>query len=138
MNNYEKAVEIYEKAGQYAIYDAVNNGSLHADAWRDCIPCEDRTPHEDGTCLVCGTSEKNFVRLRDDLAEQGYTVPASVSFSDYDSMDSPIVYLSEDDLKGAVEYDNGVDSDAHPYIVVKVKEGRVFYLIGADLDWGIK
>lgn len=55
MNNYEKAVEIYEKGGQYAIYDAVNNGSLHADAWRDCIPCEDRTPHEDGVCLVCGT-----------------------------------------------------------------------------------
>ena len=58
MNNYEKAVEIYEKGGQYAIYDAVNNGTLHADAWRDCIPCEDRTPHEDGVCLVCGTKHE--------------------------------------------------------------------------------
>lgn len=55
MTNYEKAVEIYEKAGQYAIYDAVKHGRLHADNWRDCLPCEDRTPHEDGCCLVCGT-----------------------------------------------------------------------------------
>jgi uncharacterized paraquat-inducible protein A len=58
MTNYEKAVEIYERAGQYAIYDAVNNGTLQADAWRDCIPCEDRTPHEDGHCLVCGTKQE--------------------------------------------------------------------------------
>ena len=55
MTNNELAVKIYEKSGQYAIYDAVNKGILHADAWRDCIPCEDRTPHEDGCCLVCGT-----------------------------------------------------------------------------------
>ena len=55
MTNNELAVKIYEKSGQYAIYDAVNKGILHADAWRDCIPCEDRTPHEDGSCLVCGT-----------------------------------------------------------------------------------
>jgi hypothetical protein len=58
MTNYEKAVEIYEQAGQAAIYDAVNSGELKADSWRDCIPCEDRTPHEDGVCLVCGTSHK--------------------------------------------------------------------------------
>jgi len=58
MTNYEKAVKIYEKAGQYAIYDAVNHGLLHADAWRDCFPCEDRTPHEDGVCLVCGTKHE--------------------------------------------------------------------------------
>jgi hypothetical protein len=56
--NYEKAVKIYEKAGQYAVYDAVNKGELEADCWRDCIPCEDRTPHEAGTCLVCGTGAR--------------------------------------------------------------------------------
>ena len=55
MTNNELAVKIYEKSGQYAIYDAVNNGILKADAWRDCIPCEDRTPHFEGSCLVCGT-----------------------------------------------------------------------------------
>ena len=55
MNNYDKAVKIYEKGGQYAIYDAVNSGKLKADAWRDCLPCEDMTPHEGDTCLVCGT-----------------------------------------------------------------------------------
>ena len=55
MTNYEKAVEIYQKAGQYGIYDAVLHGHLHADAWRECIPCEDKTPHEQTTCLVCGS-----------------------------------------------------------------------------------
>ena len=61
MSNYQRAVEIYEEAGQYAVYKAVEKGLLFADAWRDCFPCEDRTPHEDGTCLVCGTSNKEAV-----------------------------------------------------------------------------
>jgi hypothetical protein len=56
MSNYEKAVKIYEDAGQYAVYKAVEKGQLFADAWRDCLPCEDRTPHEGGACLVCGTT----------------------------------------------------------------------------------
>ena len=55
MNNYEKALEIYEKSGQYAVYDAVKNNILKADGWSDCIPCEDRTPYHDQCCLVCGT-----------------------------------------------------------------------------------
>ena len=55
MTNYEKAVEIYQRAGQYAIFDAVKNGDLFADSMRDCTPCECRTPHEGDSCLVCGT-----------------------------------------------------------------------------------
>jgi len=54
--NYEKAVEIYQKGGQYAVYDAVEAGILKADSMRDCTPCEDRTPHDGNTCLVCGTT----------------------------------------------------------------------------------
>jgi hypothetical protein len=55
MSNYEKAVQIYEKGGQSAVYKAVEDGTLTCDSWRECLPCEDRTPHEDGCCLVCGT-----------------------------------------------------------------------------------
>lgn len=78
------------------------------------------------------------VMMRKDLAEEKYTVPASTTFSDYDTQDEPITYLSAEDLEGAHEYDNGVDPDAHPFIVVKLKDGRVFYMIGADLDWIIE
>ena len=55
MTNYEKAVEIYNKAGQYAVYRACQTLELDHDAWLRCEPCEDLTPHSDGTCLVCGT-----------------------------------------------------------------------------------
>jgi len=75
------------------------------------------------------------IRMRDDLAEEEYTIPASYTFSNYDTQDEPMIFLSAKDLKGAKEYDNGVDSDAHPFIVVKLNDGRVFYMIGADLDW---
>lgn len=54
MTNYEKAVAIYENGGQYAVYNAVFRGQLLADCWSTCKLCEDKTPHEDGTCLVCG------------------------------------------------------------------------------------
>lgn len=75
------------------------------------------------------------IRMRDDLAEEGYTVPASAKFSNYDTLDEPVIYLSAEDLEGAEGYDNGVDPDSHAYIVVKLKDGRVFYMIGADLGW---
>jgi hypothetical protein len=74
------------------------------------------------------------VAMRADLAEEGYTVPAGLGFSDYDDLHDDF-YLSAKDLEGAEEFDNGVDSDAHPFIVVKLKDGRVVYMIGADLDW---
>jgi len=75
------------------------------------------------------------VMMRKDLAEEGLLVPASATFSKYDTQDEPVIYLSEQDLEGAQEYDNGVDPDAHPFIVVKLKNGQVFYMVGADLDW---
>jgi hypothetical protein len=53
--NYEKAVEIYEAQGQSAVFDAVLSGTLTATNWHWCEPCECESPHEDKTCLVCGT-----------------------------------------------------------------------------------
>ncbi len=58
-SNYEKAVEIYQKFGQYAVYDAVNKGELNHDEWLKCIPCETETPFHDKVCLVCGTCWEN-------------------------------------------------------------------------------
>jgi hypothetical protein len=74
------------------------------------------------------------IEMRADLAEEGYTVPAGLGFSDYDDLHADF-YLSAKELEGAEEFDNGVDPDTHPFIVVKLKDGRVVYMIGADLDW---
>lgn len=57
MTNYEKSVQIYEQEGQYGVYRAVHAGALTATVWHICSPCEDMTPFEDTTCLVCGTEE---------------------------------------------------------------------------------
>ena len=58
MNNYERAVAMYEQGGQYAVYRAVEAGVLHAEGWSWCIPCEDNTPYEDDCCLVCGSAKE--------------------------------------------------------------------------------
>lgn len=55
LNNYEKAVRIYEFSGVGAVFDAVAAGELSCDDYRHCVPCEETTPHEGGSCLVCGT-----------------------------------------------------------------------------------
>ena len=75
------------------------------------------------------------IRMRDDLAEEEYTIPASYTFSNYDTQDEPIIYLSATDLDGAEQYDNGIDPDSHPFEVLKLKDGRVFYLMSIDLDY---
>jgi hypothetical protein len=47
-----------------------------------------------------------------------------------------IQYFSAEDLEGAEEYDTGEDPDDHAFCPVKLKDGRWFYFIGVDLDWG--
>ena len=74
------------------------------------------------------------VRMRDDLAKQGMSVPAGLSFQDYDDLQE-ITYLNATDLEGAEGYDTGEDPDSHAFCPVKIRDGRVFYMIGADLDW---
>jgi hypothetical protein len=64
MTNYEKAYEIYEKGGQYAVYDAVKHGTLWASGWKLCLPCEDITPFEFNNCLICGTQWRNYELCR--------------------------------------------------------------------------
>ena len=54
-NNYDRAVEIYEKTGQSGVFQAAMNGQLLADSWHICEPCECVSPHEKTICLVCGT-----------------------------------------------------------------------------------
>lgn len=74
------------------------------------------------------------VRMRDDLAEQELLVPAGLSYKDYDDLQG-VTYLSASDLEGAQGYDNGEDPDDHAFAVIKLKDGRVFYMISVDLDW---
>ena len=74
------------------------------------------------------------VRMRDDLAKQGMFVPAGLSFLNYDDLQE-ITFLNSVELDGAVGIDTGDDPDSHPFIPVKLRDGRVFYMIGADLDW---
>jgi hypothetical protein len=74
------------------------------------------------------------VRMRDDLAKQGMSVPAGLSYKDYDNLQE-VIYLSAKDMEGAIGYDTGEDPDTHAYCPVKLADGRVFYMIGADLDW---
>lgn len=75
------------------------------------------------------------VRMRKDLAEEGVTIPAGLSYKNYDDLQD-ITYLSAQDMEGAVEFDTGENPDSHAFCPVKLKDGRVFYMIGVDLDWG--
>lgn len=79
----------------------------------------------------------NPVRMRDDLAQDGILIPAGARWENYDDL-LDVVYLSAEDLEGAVEYDTGEDPDSHAFCPVKLKDGRVFYMIGVDLDWGFE
>jgi hypothetical protein len=72
--------------------------------------------------------------MRDDLAKLEMSIPAGLSFQDYDDLQE-ITYLNATDLDGAVGYDTGEDPDSHAFCPVKLRDGRVFYMIGVDLDW---
>jgi len=74
------------------------------------------------------------VRMRKDLAEEGITIPAGLSYKDYDDLQE-IIHLSAEDLEGAIEWNTGEDPDSHAFCPVKLKDGRVVYMIGVDLEW---
>jgi hypothetical protein len=74
------------------------------------------------------------VRMRKDLAKEGITIPAGKSYKDYDDLQE-VTHLSAEDMEGAEGYDTGEDPDSHAFCPVKLKDGRVFYMIGVDLDW---
>ena len=74
------------------------------------------------------------IHMRKDLAEQGLTIPAGLSWENYDDL-KDVIHLSAQDLEGAVEYDTGEDPDSHAFCPAKLADGRIVYLIGADLEW---
>ena len=53
---YEESVLVYNKGGQYAVYDYAKDEGITS--WTLCESCEDDTPDcEDGCCLVCGSTK---------------------------------------------------------------------------------
>ena len=80
--------------------------------------------------------EVTSVKLRDDLAIDGYEVPAYARVAAPDTgLDE--VYLSELDLMGAIELE-GTDDDTkaeYNFTKIQLTDGRVFYIRGVDLDW---
>jgi len=75
--------------------------------------------------------------MRTDLAEEGMSVPAGKSFESYDTL-VDVVYLSADDIVDAVQGNDPVDTDTHPFCYVKLRDGRCFYMVSADLDFPVK
>lgn len=79
------------------------------------------------------TELDNSIRMRDDLAEEGLSVPASRTFRDYDTQ-VDVVYVDAEELNGATYGDDPADD--HPFCYVQLKDGRSLYFINADLDFG--
>ena len=79
----------------------------------------------------------NRIRMRTDLAEEGMSVPAGKSFESYDTL-VDVIYLSADDLVDATYGNDPVDTDTHPFCYVKLRDGRCFYMVSADLDFPVK
>ena len=51
---YDEALTIYEKGGQYSVYNYAYK--IGVNEWSYCEPCEDKTPDcHDKSCLVCGS-----------------------------------------------------------------------------------
>ena len=78
----------------------------------------------------------NGVELRKDLAIEGLSIPA---YDDVVELDRGIggTYLNEVELKGAkLVGDNNDDTKPHyMFEHIKLKDGRLFYVHGIDLDY---
>lgn len=83
------------------------------------------------------TQQVTNVRMRDDLAKMGLLIPASKTFEGYDNMVEDI-FVSAEELKGAVIGDDPADPDDHAFCYVKLKDGRCLYFLGVDLDFTYK
>jgi len=85
--------------------------------------------------IYLGMGETNgTIRMRDDLAKAGYAIPASRTFSDYDTLDDDL-YITAKELEGAVQGNDPADPDDHPFCYVQLKDGRSLYFISVDLDF---
>jgi hypothetical protein len=72
--------------------------------------------------------------MRADLAEEGLSVPASRTFSDYDTLDDDL-YITAEELEGAIQGDDPADADDHAFYYIQLKDGRSLYFMGVDLDF---
>jgi len=76
------------------------------------------------------------VALRRDLKEEGMLVPAFDSITSLGE-EVGLTWLGFEDLEGAQSIEDLVD-DKHPaynYNRIELKDGKVFYMLGIDLDW---
>jgi len=87
--------------------------------------------------VYLGTPETNgTIRMRDDLAKAGYAVPASRTFSDYDTLDDRL-YITAKELEGATFGNDPRTAEDHPFCYVQLKDGRSLYFISVDLDFEV-
>lgn len=75
-----------------------------------------------------------IIRMRDDLAEEGLSVPACKTFTDYDTM-VDVEYISAEELQDARVGDDPADPDDHAFWYIQLKDGRSFYFLSVDLDF---
>jgi hypothetical protein len=76
---------------------------------------------------------KTAIRMRDDLARDGYSVPA---FIDKEGIPAHRCYISADDLAESILLPDLCDDTSLMYNFnrVQLKDGRIFFFIGVDLD----
>jgi hypothetical protein len=84
------------------------------------------------------------VRLRDDLAEEELLVPAWKGWKGWhedtaSEHEGTLAYLDKADLDGAINlgdlYAKLNWHPSHNLNRIKLKDGRVFFMLGVDLDW---
>ena len=75
-----------------------------------------------------------FVRMRDDLAEEELSIPASRTFKNYDTLVDEL-YISAEELEGAFIGNDPADPDDHPFCFVELRDGRCLYFMSVDLDF---
>ena len=75
-----------------------------------------------------------IIRMRDDLAEQGLSVPASRTFESYDTM-IDVTYITAEELADATQGNDPAEPDDHAFWYIQLKDGRSFYFLSVDLDF---
>ena len=75
-----------------------------------------------------------IIQMRHDLIKLGYAIPASKTFSNYDTLDDRF-FVTAEELEGATFGEDPADPDDHPFCFLQLKDGRSLYFVGADLDF---
>ena len=77
------------------------------------------------------TIRNTSVRMRDDLARDGYKVPA------WGQLDGDTTYLDANDLQGARYLPDLCDEDdvEYNYQRIELADGRIYLTVGVDLDF---